>query len=325
MAGQRPIKIAWRFSKSALFLSASALCLAPLSGAGRAGPLDNTPFVSMYGGFLFNESDSSVDFTGDGSDTFLNALGQLDPGDDGVQVGVAIGAPLRSPAWDWQATLNGAFFEDDNSSFVATAPDTGGGSATNSFHYQYLDLELGYRPGVVPDGGLRLFAGPRLLHAATDLDYEVDVTLGGGGGKLGTYERVVDLWGMGARAGAEAAMPLGSSRASLSLLGAGSAIYARSDTDYSFDFVGTSSNAGSTSDKDEHGVYSVEARAALNFAATDRIDLQLGYQVQHWWDLTTTFADVESADTAITDVGHGDVLTHGPFARITVKLGPQSQ
>lgn len=316
------LSLAGRFRKQALFLSASALCFGLPHSAG-AQPLDNTLFFSVYGGYLFNESDDTVDFTSDDdplgvpADTVFNLLGQMSPGRDGGLFGVEAGGPL-SPAWDWRIGLNGALFEDDRAS-----SDDGFdvNNATNAFHYEYLDLALGYRPGFVPGGGLRLFGGPRVLHAVTELDYAATA-----GNKVGTYDRDVDLWAIGARAGAEAAIPVGASRASVWLSGAGSALYASSDVDYSFDFAGAppaATAAGSDSESDSRGVYNFDAHAALNFAASDRVDLQLGYQVQQWWDLTTTFGAVESGDTTISDTGTGDVLVHGPFARMTIKLGRQ--
>jgi hypothetical protein len=248
----------------------------------------------------------------DNFDFGLGSLGELTPGEDGAMFGIEVGRPL-SPAFDVQASLTGFVFSEDEAE-----NDADGASASNRFDYEYLDLELGYRPGVVKES-LRIFGGPRLLHAGNDIDYDLDGT----SGKVGSYDRDIDLWGGGLRLGAETMMPLGNSRASLSLMGAGSALLAHADHRYSFDFISNfDEGAGEDSDDDWRGVYNLEALAAVNFAVTDRVNLQLGYQVQHWWNLTTTVGDVDSGDESIeeTDNGKGDFLEHGPMARVTIEL-----
>lgn len=298
-----------RFSRKALFLSASALSLVPIASTAEAGPVENVPFFSMYGGYLFNESDPNAEF--DPTAFGLNGLGELNPGRDGVMAGAEFGRPI-SPDWDVRASLTGAVFENDRSQ------DAGdGATATDRLNFQYLDAELGYRPGVLRDR-IRLFAGPRLLHATNDIDYGYDLT-NGFGRKTGSYENDVDLFGAGLRAGAQADVPLGS-RFSLSLLGAGSAVAARSEHDYSFATTGFFNNsAGADNDVEWHGTYDVQGVGTLNFALNDRVQLQAGYQVQQWWDLTAELGQVDGNEVTAGN-NKGDLLTHGPVGRITVKL-----
>lgn len=306
-----------RFSKRALFLSASALSLAPLSDA-VADPLENTSFISVYGGYAFNEGDSNVDFDDDdATDPFLEGLGRLDPGRDGGMAGIVLGIPL-SPAWDARASLTGLFFEtDDADSDFATSGGPGASTAQSKFNLEYLDLELGYRPGVLPGAVARLFGGLRAMRAENEIDYGLT-----GSGKLGDFDRDIDLLGIGPRFGAEAGIPIGNSRASFSALGAGSVIFSETDHRYEFfNFDNAPPVEGVDRNSDFHVVYNLEARAALGYAITDSVQVSVGYQAQQWWDLTTTLSDVESTDTEIGDTGRGDFLSHGPFARITVKLG----
>jgi hypothetical protein len=46
--------------------------------------------------------------------------------------------------------------------------------------------------------------------------------------------------------------------------------------------------------------------------------LQVGYQVQQWWSLATRINVADSQGNL--QASQSDVLTHGPFAKITVSL-----
>lgn len=287
------------------------LCLAPLPG--HAGPAENVPFVSLYGGYLFSDTDSNLSFA-DG-DSYFSDLRDLDPGGNGGLVGVAIGGPIN-PAWDWRASFNAQFLGDDETSLSQDNQ-----VAEDRFNFQYFDLELGYRPGVIPESNLRLFAGFRALRAANDIHYGYEDE---SDGKLGRFDHDIDMVGIGPRIGADASIPLGNSGASISARGAASAIFTR--VDHSFSFYEDAlpfPDEGRLDLDDNRTVYNLEASLAVDYAVSDRMSLSVGYQAQQWWDLATTVSNAGS-DTGSSDfpgkIGSGDVLTHGPFARMTIKL-----
>lgn len=292
-----------RFSRAALLISVSALCLGLASHA-RAQTAQNELFVSAYGGYLLNDSETNFDFDDAGK---FGDLDSLSPGEDGHLIGGTIGVPL-SERMDFRASLISRSFGDDETSFfdVATGDSQGG---TASMAVRTFDLELGYRPGV---DRLRIFAGARLLNMSNRIDYfdlDVDPLF-----ELSLYDYDIDLWGVGPRLGAEAVIPLGDSRVSLLLMGAGSAIFAEADED----FIALDGFLASESDSRGRTIYNLEGQVAIGYDMTDSINLQVGYQAEQWWRLTSKF---EEADENGGDYdGGGDVLSHGPFARVTVKL-----
>lgn len=345
--GRNFYRLTGRFSRNALFLSASALCLAPIAARAADLPLPapapvyaemppatGGPWISVYGGYLFNESDTVADFTNGDEFDKLGGLGRLDPGDDGWTGGLEVGSPLVS-GFDLQASFNAVYFDTDESRdsgglFFEDIPlGEGEAHASSDFDYQYIDLELGYRPGIV-GGNLRLFAGPRFLHAAQDIDYSYDNSIFipvmgiGEVDKFGNFDHDTELWGIGPRIGAEAGIPLGNSRASLNLAGAGSVIFSNVDHDYDFEFDKLGADGSGDDDLDDsRTVYNLEASAAVSYNVTNAVSFELGYQGQKWWNLTTTLDEIDDGDadgSASVLLSQGDVLVHGPFARITVKL-----
>jgi hypothetical protein len=65
-------------------------------------------------------------------------------------------------------------------------------------------------------------------------------------------------------------------------------------------------------------VYNVEGSVALGYQLGNMAQLQVGYQVQQWWSLATRIYGADSQGRL--QVSQSDVLTHGPFAKITVAL-----
>ncbi len=265
----------------------------------------------MYGGYLFNETDANVDF--DDSDDKLGGLNSLSPGKDGHQIGGAIGVPL-SERMDFRVALTSESFVDDDDSIEDFSKVGSFAEADSHFALRYLDLELGYRPGMVETGYLRLFAGARVLNAFNSIDYNTydpGIT-----DKIGNYEAETETWGVGPRIGAEGGFQFGNSGVSLFLMGAGSAVFSHVDQSYSATVNGVST---SSDDSDSRTIYSLEGKVALGYDVTRSINFQFGYQAQQWWNLVQTFENVGSDEPFDFD-GTDDFLTHGPFARITVKL-----
>ena len=306
-------RLSGRFSRAALFLSVSAFCIGSISAPAHAQTLENSLFVSAYGGYLFNESGTNFDFDDD-SDK-LGGLDSLHPGKDGHQIGGAIGVPL-SERMDFRAAFTSESFRKDRDSIEDYSKVGSFAEADSRFSMQYLDLELGYRPGVIGNGHLRLFAGPRFLHAENNIDYGYSET-----SKVGDFEAESETWGIGPRVGAEGGFQLGNSGVSLFLMGAGSAIFSDVERRYDYfqerNFVVTS---GEDKSSDFRTIYSLEGKVALGYDVTRSINFQIGYQAQQWWNLIDRVDDVDNSDTSLDYDGGGDFLTHGPFARITVKL-----
>ena len=303
-----------RFTRAALLLSVSALCLSAVPDRVSAQTLDNELFVSVYGGYLFNESDKNVSFAD--TEDRLGGLSDLAPGEDGHQIGGAIGVPL-SERFDFRAAFTGESFSDDEKSVEDYGRVGSFAEANSHFSLRYLDLELGYRPGVVGMGNIRLFAGPRIINAFNSVDAFYFEPREEGPDKIGDYEANTEVWGIGPRVGAEGGFKFGDSGVSLFLMGAGSAIFSHVDREdrrqetFESDFEDDSS--------DTRTVYSLEGKIALGYDMTPSVNFQIGYQAQQWWNLLDNI-EINSNSGTIERDGTADVMTHGPFARITVKL-----
>jgi hypothetical protein len=200
-------------------------------------------------------------------------------------------------------------------------------TASNRLWYQHLDLELGYRPPEWWSAGLRLFIGPRILNARQRMHYDYFSTAAfdefGTFTKLGTFDHDVNLWGVGPRAGLQASVPLAQTPWSFNASASASMIFSRVQRDFAFNFLEENfpvdtAGAGATTYRTWRTVYNLEGSVALGYQFGKLAQLQVGYQVQQWWSLATriTLADSHGGH----QVGQSDVLTHGPFAKITVAL-----
>jgi hypothetical protein len=266
----------------------------------------------------------------------VNPLPPLKPGRDGWTAAIAFGRTF-GPQWDWAVgyrytslntnSFTGSGFQPSGPPFgVATSVNA---SASNRLWYQHLDLELGYRPPDWQSAGLRLFVGPRILNARQRMHYDYNgfsdfdgvTTLS----KLGTFDHDVNLWGVGPRAGLQASVPLAQTPWSFNASASGSMIFSRVQRNFAFNFlqegfafVDDVAGAGTTNSRTWRTVYNLEGSVALGYQLGNMAQLQVGYQVQQWWSLATriTLADSEGRLQA----SQSDVLTHSPFAKITVTL-----
>jgi hypothetical protein len=305
---------------------------------GKALPYQDRGFISVEGGYWFNRSERSLTF--DPSDDLVNVLPPVKPGRNGWTAAIAFGRTF-GPQWDWAVayrytSLNtksvaGSRFEVLDPPFGSQSVNA---SASNRLRYQHLDLELGYRPPEWQSAGVRLFVGPRVLNARQRMQYdysgfeEVFIPFPEPGefvtfSKLGNFDHDVNLWGVGPRAGLQASVPLGQTPWSFNASGSASMIFSRVNRDFTFNFLIENfpfddSVAGTTSSRTWRTVYNLEGSVALGYQLGNMAQLQVGYQVQQWWSLATriTLADSEGR----LQVSQSDVLTHGPFAKITVTL-----
>jgi hypothetical protein len=279
--------------------------------APKAQPFLERFYFSVEGAYLFNGSASNLDF--DPAFNFpLQLISPLRPGRNGGRAEIAFGA-LVDPTWDWRVAASAAWLRTNSVAVTDTtlAPETA--TASNKLRYQTFDGEIGARtsgPGAV----LRAFAGVRVLHAKNDIQYTFD-----DGFKLGNFDHNTDLWGVGPRAGFEVTVPLNATPAFVNLSGSASAIFSRRSHDFNFSVVGFGpANIGSANLDRSLTVYNAEATAALGYRFSTLSSVQVGYRVQQWWNMVPTVGRADLRGNFVS--GESDVLTHGPFAKLTVGL-----
>ena len=268
-------------------------------------------FFSLEGGYWFNDSASNLSFEPEDG---LLVLPPLKPGHDGGTFAFAFGTTF-GPQWDWAAAYR---VNALGTSSVSNSGDT----ASNRFWYQHLDVELGYRPPQWQSMAVRVFVGARALNARNTIHYGYN-EIQSGDLKLGNFAHDVDLWGIGPRAGLQASVPLSQSPFSLDVASSASAIFSRVSHRSVFDYIqedslGDDSGSGNTTARSSRMVYNLEGSAALGYRPSNAMLLQVGYQAQKWWNLTNQVRDADKVGNFTP--GRGDVLVHGPFAKITVEL-----
>jgi len=294
---------------------------------GKAAPFQDRGFFSLEGGYWFNGSQSSLAF--DRGDEFVNVLGPLKPGRNGWTAAIALGRTVV-PQWDWAVAYRYTSLNTNSTTGSRVEPLSGefvNASASNRLRYQHLDLELGYRlPGWE---SVRLFVGPRVLNARQQMHYDYNGIENFDGfstlTKLGNFDHDVNLWGVGPRAGLQASVPLAQTPWSFNASASGSMIFSRVERDFTFNFLQegaiifpTVSDAGVTNSRTWRTVYNVEGSVSLGYQLGNMAQLQVGYQVQQWWGLATSITVADSQGRL--QASQSDVLTHGPFAKITVSL-----
>ena len=325
----------------ALFVANSAPAAAADVGVrpafvAKTVPYQDRGFISIEGGYWFNGSERNLSFNP--SDDFVNVLGPLKPGRNGWTAAIAFGRTF-GPQWDWAVAYRYTALNTNSttgSSFQVfpgipfSSTQSVNASASSRLWYQHLDLELGYRPPEWQSAGLRLFVGPRILNARQRMHYDYsafnDVDGFGTFSKLGTFDHDVNLWGVGPRAGLQTSVPLAQTTWSFNASASASMIFSRVQRDFAFNFLQEGfepfepeiSGAGATTSRTWRTVYNFEGSVALGYQLGNMAQLQVGYQMQQWWSLATriTLADSQGR----LQVDQSDVLTHGPFAKITVAL-----
>jgi hypothetical protein len=334
--------------RSTLLGTSSYLCLALLLAepAAKAADLGQQPaiiakapiaavhdrfFFSLEGGYWLNNSGANLTF--DPTDAFLAGLPPLKPGHNGDTFAAALGSTI-GPRWDWAVGYRYNWFGTASESLTQNLPPGPGpgtltASASNRFWYQTFDAEVGYRPPAWQAAGVRLFVGPRVLnaHNAMNFDYNelVHAAPFGDFSKLGNFEHDVDLWGVGPRAGLQASVPLAAMPApvSLEMSGSASAIFSRTTHNSAFSFnnqnfpFGTT-GSGVTSTSTSPTIYNLEGSVGLSYRVAKPVAVELGYQAHEWWRLNTTVTTANSQGQFVE--GRSDVLSHGPFAKITAEL-----
>jgi hypothetical protein len=270
-------------------------------------------YFSVEGAYLFNGSPSNLDFLPEFNFP-LQLISPLRPGRNGGRAEIAFGA-LIDPTWDWRVAVTAAWLRTNSAAVTDGDPIIPSfATASDKLRYQTFDGEIGARtsgPGAV----LRAFAGIRVLHAKNEINYTFD-----DGFKLGNFDHNTELWGVGPRAGFEATVPLNATPAFVNLSGSASAIFSRRSHDFNFSVVGFGGpvDSGSANLDRSLTVYNAEASAALGYRFSALSSIQVGYRVQQWWNMVPQVSQADRFGNFVS--GESDVLTHGPFAKLTVGL-----
>lgn len=288
-------------------------------------------FFSLEGGYAANASPSNLGFSP--SDPYLSYLTPLRPGAGGGFVGATIGHTMGSE-WDAALSYHATLFGKSSENITASPPPVGfdtsnalTASASSGLWYQTFDAEVGYHPPAWLAENVRVFFGPRILTAHSSINYGfndsgTDLVMGFPGtfDKLGNFSHDIDLAGIGPRAGFEASVPLAFTTAPITfdISGAGSAIFTlvQDSSSYSYSLFGSGSGGAET----EHHpiIYGLEGKAGLGYHMNGSTTIEAGYQVEQWYNLATSVS--LATDTGGYQSGYSNVLSHGPFGKITVEL-----
>jgi hypothetical protein len=314
--------------RRALLGAASYGCIVACLSAPKAATAQGLDFSDFYRGLSVSVEGGSL--VNSSPHNFTNSMGgayamvpNLTPGRDGYMAGAAIGQRLGP--WDWSLGWHGGFLDIDS----FNGPTTGTTAyAKDGLLLQTIDPEAGYHLSLY-GSDLRLFAGARALNVQnrSAANYSSPAN-----GKLGNFDQQSSFWGAGPRAGAQATLPLSGVPFSGSLFsglplsvvvgGSGSAIFGEQNrsfehTDTTGTFV-TTTTGGAGHAHSSPVIYNAEASIALDYKLTSMVDLAVGYRAQQFWNAAPRVNQLGGGGAFNT--GQGDILIHGPFAKITVTL-----
>lgn len=272
-----------RWRRAALLTTASALGLgAGMNQNAQAGPATSTPSpweFGFMGSFLTTEGDKYPDFHR-----------QLRPAGDGGGIQAYVAYDL-TPNWDLRLTGSGNWLSDYYSYDGNVRDET-------HVNYYFADFDAGYNFNPCPNSSLRLAGGVEYANFAN--------TFSRGFFSSGAYHYAYGLknsfWGVGPHASVEGSYALGNSGFSLHGWVDGSALFGH--LSQSGVVATDSSGAGGRT------AFSARAYAGVAFALpVQNLDasINLGFQVQQWWNVNST---------AIGDEGtsHAGELFYGPQA-----------
>lgn len=256
-------------------------------------------FVSAEGGFVFNGSPSNASFMPDVDKVgTLYPLDATAPGSRGIEGRLTAGRSLGAD-WDYRVSL-AAIVMSPNTSHSGYAL-----SSKQDFGLETLDAEAGYRPDNGGGVDLRLFAGVRGLHSRDEITLHTRITNHDGGFTDSAFA-------LGPRAGIDVAVPIQETRYTAVGSLSGSLLFGSIETTGRTITMQQTNTEGLTA-------WNVEGMAGVSVALADGADLTLGYRAAQFGGLVKDRGDIDKAGS-FTDKGHSNVLTHGPFARLTVEL-----
>jgi len=257
-----------------------------------------TTFISIEGGYLFNDSDHNVNY--DNDDDKLGDLDSKRPGDDGGQFRFEFGQVFDS-GWDYKLAVGAIILSNDK---VSTEYDDGtivvpgiglidlSGEARSKQNLEIgiADAELGYHSD--PGGmDLRFFGGVRAIYSDNDSGFKTDNT--GGGDKSGEYED--EVWAVGPRVGLDLTMPV-SDEHRFALVGSvsGSVLFGEREEEEEanniFGLLGADLENSST---ESVTVWNVDAMAGVQLAISNNAALTIGYKGHQFGDLVQSRTDID--------------------------------
>ncbi len=213
--------------------------------------------------------------------------------DDGWGGRVHAGYRFDVP-WDIALGFSASWFSKDNPSF--------GGTNTGDQikgRYWAIDGEVGY---TFADGGfgIRPFIGVR--YANWEHKYNDNIAP--------LFHADIDNWGIGPRAGFDAAYRFENSGFFVTGGGAGALLFGKTKGKANDILATPSSNDSTTS-------YMVEGQVGLGYEFTPGgISIVAGWRGEYWWNVSTTSLFVGGFNN------NGDRWGHGPFVRVAMNFGP---
>ena len=291
--GRRPVRV---------LAAAAAAVAAP---AGHAQAQSNVPsftpktMISAEGGFLFANYQSPIASIGKvglpGSSNNTGGYGAISFGQD------------INPFYDWR--ISGAFnaFRQNNQGGSTSGlffTDTT--TQSDKFSFLTFDFDVGRR---WENGNLQLrtFAGFRGLRTADNFG-ALDTTVSKLGTSLSSLSGDSHFTGLGPRVGLE--MFYGSTFGVVGSVSA-AAIFGVRDSTFTSNVDGVLTNMGQNK---WTWVENISGSLGLSWQFAPGYSVVVGYKADQWWNIRDNFSY-----TGMTSQGDKDVLTHGPFLRVTVR------
>ncbi len=281
--------------------------------------------ISFEGGFLFSNYSPANIFPGGvptvgklGTTTSNGSLlGNKNYGGYGA---ISFGQDIN-PLYDWRVSTAFNAFQNNNRNASTTVSgvfiidpftETNSVTATDKFHYLTFDFDVGRR---WEKGNLQLrtFAGLRALRTSDSFTIlSTDVTE-----KLGTSSVITSMsgdshfTGVGPRIGLD--MFYGSTFGIVGSVSA-AAIWGIRDSHFTTNVFNVKGGVSTMSQSRSAWVENLSGSLGFNWQFAPNAYLVLGYKADAWWNIRDNFSY-----TGIEFNRDKDILSHGPFLRVTVR------
>lgn len=259
-----------------------ALAAAPAGADERAARLGPVVEFGIEGGFLLNESDDGASF--DDGDKYGD-INDLMTGDEGGYFALS-GRFHIDETLAVDGGFSATFLEPEDSGNFSGLGDYG----SNDLDFETVDASLVYKL----DDDFALFGGVRAMHLSSKVEAF-------GGFASDTID--ANGWLIGPRLGGD--MNLRFDGFPVGLVGSlsGSVLFGSIDVEGSFPGMSDGATA-----------YNLEGSLALSYEVADGVQLQAGYRAQQFWNLAPQFEEIGTSGYDYG--GEGDMLLHGPFAKV---------
>ncbi len=299
-------------------------------------------YISAEGRYVFNHSDQSKLWSGNGTDTII---GELHDDDDGAGVkaradngwgGKAMLGYRFNNNWDVGFGFSGAWLKNGKKSFASSTIDEENSQTLKTkLDYQVADFEAGYNWTMGNNSNLRLFGGIRFAHfnqtaKANAFNYECfgrDGSCFSSSTATAAGKRKTTFWGIGPRLGVNGTFGLGNSGFNVFGGVAGAVLFGKFKDKLSLSAHNTTTD-GNTSTNHVSGkknktkvVPNLEGEIGLgynfNAGSGSTVGIQVGYRGDAWWGVASDANVIESSFTSHS----ANVFTHGPFVRLVATFG----